>query len=107
MFSKVLAVFSLFALLGTQLTFAADSPASLPECSKIVSACKAQGYMHGSHQKNGKGLWVDCIGTIANGKTVSGVTGFTADDAKACEKAAKAQQQAQKAGKSTVAPAAK
>ena len=107
MFSKVLATLSLLALLGTQFAFAADSPASLPECSKIASACQAQGYMSGAHNKSGKGLWVDCIGAIAKGKTVSGVTGFTADDARACERAAKAQQQAQKASKSTVAPAAK
>ena len=101
MFSKVLATLSLLALLGTPFAFAADSPTSLPECSRIISACEAQGYKSGAHNKSGKGLWVDCIGAIAKGKTVSGVTGFTFDDAKACEKAAKAQQQAQKAGKST------
>jgi hypothetical protein len=97
MISRVLLTLSLFAFLGAQFTFAADPAASLPECSKIVSACESQGYMPGEHKKGGKGLWIDCIDAIAKGKTVPGVSGFTADDAKACEKAAKASRQPKKA----------
>lgn len=107
MFTRVLIALSLFAFCGAQIVLAADSPKSLPECSKIAAACEAQGYVSGGHKKGGKGLWMDCIGSIAKGQTVAGVTGFTADDAKACRKAADAWEQSKKAGKKAAAPAGK
>lgn len=102
---RVLASLSLLIFLGAHLSFAANSAASLPECSRIASACESQGYKAGQHSKSGKGLWIDCIGVIAKGKTVPGVSGFTADEAKACERAAKALQQQKKGTKGSTAPA--
>ncbi len=57
------------------------------ECTAIAAACEAAHYMPGEHKKNGKGMWADCIHAIAKGKTVEGVSGFSADDAKKCAKA--------------------
>ncbi len=67
----------------------AQKPADLPACTSIVKSCEAAGFEPGEHKANGKGLWVDCVGAIANGKTVAGVTATQAE-AKACHDAAKA-----------------
>ena len=68
----------------------AEKPKELPQCASIAKACEAAGFHPGDHKKNGKGLWVDCVGAIAHGKTVAGVTA-TQDEAKACSEAAKAE----------------
>lgn len=66
----------------------AEKAKELPQCASITKACEAAGFEPGAHKKNGKGLWVDCVGAIAHGKTVAGVTA-TQDEAKACSEAAK------------------
>jgi hypothetical protein len=65
---------------------AAEAVANDPACTTIVGACEGAGYHPGEHKKNGKGLWVDCVGAIAKGKTVAGVTN-TQKEARACMKA--------------------
>ena len=74
----------------------AQKPMELPACSSLAKSCEAAGFMPGEHKKDGKGLWVDCIGAIAHGKTVAGVTATQAD-AKACEDAAKTAHEARRA----------
>jgi len=71
------------------VTAMAHNPKEIPACTKIVTACESAGYEPGDHKKNGKGLWIDCVGAISKGKTVSGVSA-TADDAKSCIAAHKA-----------------
>jgi hypothetical protein len=68
----------------------AEKAKDLPQCATLTKACEAAGFEPGAHKKNGKGLWVDCVGAIAHGKTVAGVTATQAD-AKACADAAKAE----------------
>lgn len=76
----------------------AQKPADLPQCATIVQQCEKAGFEPGEHKKNGKGLWVDCVGAIAHGKTVAGVTVSQAD-AKACQQGAKAERKEKKAEK--------
>jgi hypothetical protein len=51
----------------------------IPECEAPFKACQAAGFVVGAHKKGDKegadnGLWVDCIGAVADGKkTVAGV----------------------------------
>jgi len=73
----------------------AQKPAELPQCTSIVQQCEKAGYEPGEHKKNGKGLWVDCVGAIAHGKSVAGVTASEAD-AKACAQAARAERKEKK-----------
>lgn len=86
----------ILVLVSGSFAFAADKPADLPQCASIVKACEGAGFEPGEHKKNGKGLWVDCVGALAHGKTVAGVTAAEAD-AKACQEAAKAAHQARRA----------
>lgn len=67
----------------------AAKPMDLPACQAIAKQCAAAGFEPGDHKKNGKGLWVDCVGAIAHGKTVTGVTATQAE-AKTCADASKA-----------------
>lgn len=60
-----------------------------PECAKIVPQCKAAGFEPGQHRKTGKGLWVDCVGAIARGRTIAGVNA-TKDEARSCRGVARA-----------------
>jgi hypothetical protein len=66
----------------------------VPECEAPFKACQAAGYIVGAHKKGDpegadKGLWVDCIDAVADGKkTVSGVDMASAQ---ACKNAKKAQ----------------
>ena len=76
----------------------AEKAKDLPQCAAITKACEAAGYEPGDHKKNGKGLWVDCVGAIAHGKTVAGVTATQAE-AKACADVAKAEMKDHKAKK--------
>lgn len=62
---------------------------SIPECESIVKACDAGGFKPGMHKENGKGTWVDCVGKIAKGETVQGVTGVSKEDATKCLEARK------------------
>lgn len=73
----------------------AQKPADVPECTGPVAACEKAGFQPGEHKKNGKGLWVDCIGARAHDKAVEGVT-ITKEEAKACADAAKAVRGAKK-----------
>jgi len=61
----------------------------LPECAAIVKACVDAGFKPGAHDKNGKGLWADCMRPLAKGKAVEGVSGPSADEAKKCMKTAR------------------
>jgi hypothetical protein len=91
-----------FSLLVLTLTLGslaqAEKPKELPQCASIAKACEAAGYHAGDHKKTGKGLWVDCVGAIAHGKTVEGVTA-TQEEAKACADAAKVERKEHKANK--------
>ncbi len=75
------------SILSVQLAHA-EKAKDLPACANIVKSCEAAGYKPGDHKKTGKGLWVDCVGAIAKGQTVSGVTATQAD-AQACKDAHK------------------
>lgn len=77
---------------------AAAKPADLPQCQTLVQQCEKAGYEPGEHKKDGKGLWVDCVGAIAHGKSVPGVTASQAD-AKTCADAAKAEFKAHREAK--------
>jgi hypothetical protein len=78
-----LILLSLFASFSTFAEKAMD----LPECASAKTACA--NFKAGDHKKNGHGFWVDCVGKIAKGKTVEGVSGLTQADALNCVKAAK------------------
>ena len=56
------------ALLSATSVFAADHP-----CKQIVSACESAGFTKGKHKEQ-KGLFLDCVQPIKQGKTVAGVT---------------------------------
>jgi GH24 family phage-related lysozyme (muramidase) len=86
-----------FALVTSSIAHA-EHAKDLPQCANLVKACESAGYEPGDHKKNGKGLWVDCVGAIVHGKTVAGVTA-TKDEAKACADAAKAEHKAHKEAK--------
>lgn len=75
--------------------FAKGKAGKIPACESVVKACEAAGFQPGDHKKTGKGLWVDCVHALAEGKSVSGVTVAQAD-AKACSDAAKAARAAKK-----------
>ncbi len=64
-----------------------------PECLAPVAACKAAGFKVGAHVKGHKegednGLWVDCIGVVADGKKL--IAGVETTAAQACKKAKQA-----------------
>lgn len=80
-------------LLGMSSLAQAEKALELPACADIAKQCEAAGYMPGDHKKTGKGLWVDCVGAVAKGKSVTGVTA-TADQAKACRDAARVKRKA-------------
>lgn len=52
-------------------------------CKKIVDACKAAGFEKGKH-KEGKGLWMDCMHSVMEGKAVEGVHA-SSEDVAACK----------------------
>ncbi|MGZ3690623.1 MAG: hypothetical protein ACXVAX_03920 [Pseudobdellovibrio sp.] len=93
----------LFAL-GSSAFAAANDGSDLPACKGVTDVCLAanvtatdsktgkveHGYVAGEHARDGKGLWADCVAPLAKGKTVEGVTGVSADAAKACLQAEKA-----------------
>lgn len=80
---KFVLLASVFSLSAS--VFAAENAATDPACTAIVAACEGAGYQPNEHKKNNKGLWIDCIGAIAKGKTVAGVSN-TKEEARACMK---------------------
>lgn len=52
-------------------------------CKKIAEACETAGFKKGEHEKNHKGLWLDCIRPLMDGKKVAGVN-VTDGEIKAC-----------------------
>lgn len=105
--NKIALGFSLF-LVSSVTAFASSSASAKgdgdairnsPECAKVSAACEAAGFKPGAHKETGKGLWVDCIKPLADGKTIEGVTGITADEAKACADSSKDARKARRAAK--------
>lgn len=70
----------------------------LPACQGVTDKCMAasvtatdsktgktiNGYVSGEHKRDGHGLWVDCVEKLAKSQPVEGVTGVSAESAKAC-----------------------
>ena len=81
---KLVLLASIFGL--NVSAFAAEAVTNDPACTAVVAACEAAGYKPGEHKQNSKGLWVDCIGAIAKGKTVEGVSS-SKEEARGCMKA--------------------
>lgn len=87
---------------ASSLAFAkgdAEAIRNSPECEKVSAACESAGFKAGTHKDGGKGLWIDCIKPLADGKTISGVSGITADEAKACADSSKDVRKARRAAK--------
>ena len=66
----------------------AERPAEHAECKPLVEACEKAGFKVGHHkgkggEPGGEGVWIDCIGAVANSKTVQGVT-FSKEEADKC-----------------------
>lgn len=69
-----------FATVGVRAGYAADVPRHEgPACLKLRQACEAAGFTKGGHGKDSKGLYVDCIKPVTEGKTVEGVKVEPAD----------------------------
>ena len=94
---RVLSVAVVMAFAMMSVVARAAEPAMPPECTTIASECKAAGFEINGH-KNGKGLWVDCISAVSQGKTVAGVT-QTKAQARACRSAARKIREAKKSEK--------
>ena len=94
-------------LINSTFAFAAGAKhdgSDIPACKGVTDVCLAanvtatdsktgqieHGYVAGEHLRDGKGLWADCVGQLAKGKTVEGVTGVSQESAKACLTAEKA-----------------
>ncbi|WP_413557042.1 hypothetical protein [Bdellovibrio sp. HCB209] len=69
-------------LLGSVSAFAQGAPKEHP-CNQVKAACEGAGFKKGE-QKDGKGLWKDCIDPIMKGKPVAGVT-LTKEAIDACK----------------------
>lgn len=79
-------MFKIFAIVSLFVSFsaAADHHGKSKECNGIRSACESAGFKLKGH-KEGKGLIVDCMGKIAKGEAVEGVTvDPTTPENKAC-----------------------
>jgi len=94
----VAASFVLSSGLFAEVNAQTGKPKDLPECTSIVGQCEKAGFEPGDHKKTGKGLWVDCIHQVAEGKAITGVSATQAE-AKTCSDAAKVVRQAKKAAK--------
>jgi hypothetical protein len=92
-------ILSSIIVLSSVASFAAVNDGSdIPACKGVTDVCMAAnvsatdsktgkqvtGYQPGEHRKDGKGLWVDCVGKLAKGETVEGVSGVSKEAAKAC-----------------------
>lgn len=60
------------SLLSSVLLLMSASAWSATPCKTIEAACKAQGYYQGG-ASSGKGLMMNCIKPITEGKTIEGV----------------------------------
>jgi hypothetical protein len=69
---------SLFVTLNS-MAFAHESKEGNHPCKKVKEACQAAGFTKGAHKENGKGLFMDCMKPLREGKTVEGVTIAPAD----------------------------
>ena len=74
---RIIVVSGIVAVAGG--LWAADSAPSTPphpggSCRQIVQACEAAGYAKGAHRSDGKGLYLDCLDPILDGKPVDGLT---------------------------------
>lgn len=78
------------------------NPKPRKPCQNIRAACQTAGFVKGD--KQGKGIWRNCIKPILAGKTVKGVTPNAAD-VTACQ-AKKAQRDAKKKAAKAANPAA-
>jgi hypothetical protein len=86
------------------VAFAKMDGSDIAECKGVTDVCMAanvsgkdsksgqemHGYQPGEHSRDGEGLWVDCVGKLAKGQQVAGVSGVSQQAAKACAKAEKA-----------------
>ncbi len=72
---KIMSVL-LIALLALNLSAAEKK---VDGCKKIEAVCKTAGYVKGSHKKDGKGLYEDCLKPVVAGKVVEGVVVEAAD----------------------------
>jgi hypothetical protein len=76
-------------------SFAQAEGPKIPECQAPFKACQAAGFKVGAHKKGDKegadnGLWVDCIGAVADGKKqVPGVEQAAAQACRAAKKSEK------------------
>lgn len=87
-YAKLVLIVSAMSISG--LAIAHEKPADLPACQGPVKACEAGGFTIGGHKHGAaKGVWADCIGKVAHGKSVANVT-LSQSDAQACHNAAKA-----------------
>lgn len=81
---KLVAGLVLAASLLAQSALAQD-PKDIADCAASLKACEAKGFKYMGHHDGGKknGFWIDCVGPIAAGKTVEGVT-LAKDEAAKC-----------------------
>jgi hypothetical protein len=89
---KLFSVIALAVLSGAAYA-GPNGPVKIPECQAPFAACLKAGYVVGAHQKGDKqgtdkGLWVDCMHAVADGKKT--VDGVDKSAAQACEAAKKA-----------------
>lgn len=73
--------------LSASLAMADDAePGKGHPCHAIHKLCKAAGFKGGHHKTDGKGMWVDCVQPLIEGKPVAGVTTPPSDaDIQACK----------------------
>ena len=102
--NKIALLISGIALIGTTAMANKHDGSDIPACQGVTDKCMSAqvtavdkrtgktvtGYIAGEHKFDGHGLWADCVSPLAKGKTVEGVTGVTADAAKACLEGEKA-----------------
>jgi hypothetical protein len=75
-----------------------EDGSDVPACKGVTDICMAapvtatdsktgkvmNGYISGEHKRDGHGLWADCVEKLAKSQPVQGVTGVSAESAKAC-----------------------
>lgn len=100
---KILFIACLPLMMGTT-AFAKDDGSEYSACKGVTDVCiganvsakdsktgkQMHGYQPGEHGGDGEGLWIDCVGKLAKGQQVPGVTGVSKAAAKACQQAKRA-----------------
>lgn len=71
-------VIALLLVSGFVITAQAEEMGKDHPCHKIKAACESAGFVKGGH-KQGKGLWVDCLGKLKKGESVPGVSVSSAE----------------------------